>query len=184
MLVSGGAVAEFAVSEEPDDDAVALLAARGSWRWFGGSRLAARVLPPRHNYLYRRQIFLAPLPLVARQPPGYTPPFSLGVPPAAGMPAGFGAWAQRLIDVVSNVLQGKINATLDVTLAANAATSTITDARISAFSALTFMPLTANAAIEQAAGSMYVSSQKSGSAVVTHANNGVTDRSFRMQIIS
>lgn len=92
-------------------------------------------------------------------------------------------WALRLVDVVNRSLQGKLNATVDVTLAAGAASTTITDARISIVSYLQFTPLTADAAAEQASGNMYVSAQQSGQATITHTNNAQTDRSFRVLII-
>jgi len=45
------------------------------------------------------------------------------------------------------------------------------------------MPTTANAAAELAAGTMYVSSQTTEQATITHASAGSGDRSFRVLII-
>ena len=91
---------------------------------------------------------------------------------------------RRIVDTVNRSLSGKLNVTLNVTLAANAASTTVIDARISAFSALLFTPLSANAAVEQAAGGLYVSAQQSGQATVQHANNAQIDRVFRMVILA
>jgi hypothetical protein len=113
--------------------------------------------------------------------PGYLPAPLGGDPPTSLDRAASVTTMRRVIEVVNNILSGKMNVVLPVTLAANAGTTTITDVRISYFSALLFSPLTANAAA--ALGVIYVSSQKSGSAVVTHANNAQTDKSYNMAIL-
>jgi hypothetical protein len=59
----------------------------------------------------------------------------------------------------------------------------VIDARIGAFTSLMFCPMTADAALEQAAGTMFVSEQKSGSATITHANNAQVDRTFNIVIL-
>lgn len=94
------------------------------------------------------------------------------------------AWVRRIVDTVNNAVRGKMNVTLSVSLAANRATTTITDVRIGAFSALLFTPLTAAAAVEMAAGTLFVSAQKSGEATVSHANNTISDRTFRVVILA
>lgn len=126
----------------------------------------------------------------AQEPPagatntGY-PPAPLSQPPPSSLAqAASEAWVRRIVDVLNNVLKGKMNVTLDVTLATGADTTTVTDARISASSALLLMPLTANAAAEHAAGTAYVSSQKAGQAVLAHANNAQADRTFRILILA
>ena len=73
---------------------------------------------------------------------------------------------------------GKINATGSVTLTASAASTAVTDARVGGNSMVLFMPSTANAAAEQGAGTMYVSSVGKQTFTITHANNGQTDRTF------
>ncbi len=84
------------------------------------------------------------------------------------------------------VMGGKMRGTLDVTLAANAASTMITDPRIGYYSCILMMPMTAHASAEIAAGGIYIaqSTLVTGSAVVTHANNSETDRTFRALIIS
>ena len=115
--------------------------------------------------------------------PGYLPAPLSGSAPGRLGDAASGLWVRRVVDVVNNMLRGKLNAVLPVTLAANAATTTVIDARISAFSALLFSPLSAHAAAEIAAGGFYVSAQQSGQAVLTHANNAQADRNFNMAIL-
>jgi hypothetical protein len=85
--------------------------------------------------------------------------------------------------VVNSAMQGKINAVGDVTLTANAASTTLTDARIGPNSFIYFMPKTANAAAEIGAGGFYVSARTDGSATLTHANGASVDRSFAYLVI-
>lgn len=85
--------------------------------------------------------------------------------------------------VVSNLLRGKLNATLDVTLTPSASSTVIIDERFSEQCAVEFDPLTANAASEKAAGTLWVSARTAGQITVSHANNAQTDRSFRLIII-
>ena len=77
------------------------------------------------------------------------------------------------------VHQGKLANTGSVTLTANVASTTVTDARAGAVSFIGFMPRTANAAAELGAGTMYVATQGKQTFTITHANNAQTDRTFR-----
>lgn len=88
-------------------------------------------------------------------------------------------WAGKVQSML-NVALRKLNCAADLTLTANAATTTFTDARLSAFSVLTFMPTTANAAA--ALGGIYVTAMNTGSCTVNHANNAQTDKTFRVAI--
>lgn len=92
---------------------------------------------------------------------------------------------RQLAQAINRIMQGKVNAYLDYTIPANTASSTITDARISPYSAILFMPLTAHAAAELATGNMYVptATMNNGSAIIQHTNNAQTDRTFRSIII-
>lgn len=92
---------------------------------------------------------------------------------------------EQASQVVSRINRGKFNATVDVTLTANAASTTIADARLANTSALVLDPMTAQAATELAAGTVYVlaANRSNGSCVITHANNAQTDRTFRLLII-
>ncbi len=82
---------------------------------------------------------------------------------------------------LNNVLQGKQNVTLAVTLTANAASTTITDARIGVSTTVFLMPLTANAAAEL--GSVWFDTQLTGSIVAHHTNSANTDMSYRLLLI-
>ena len=120
-----------------------------------------------------------------------TGPASRGFPPAPYRQLGplrlqdaaDAGWVQQIVERVNNILQGRLNVTLPLSLTASSSTTIVTDARIGAFSSLLFCPLTANAALEIAAGTLFVSEQKSGSATITHANNAQADRTFSLVIL-
>lgn len=88
-------------------------------------------------------------------------------------------WALRITSAI-NALVGKANCSADLTLGAGAATTTMSDARLSAFSVLSFMPTTASAAT--AHGTIYVTGQKNGAATIHHANTADIDKTFRVAI--
>lgn len=71
-----------------------------------------------------------------------------------------------------------------VTLTANAASTTLSDARLRADSPVLLQPTTANAAAELGNGTLYVSEtgRVNGAVVITHANNALADRTFRVLI--
>lgn len=91
--------------------------------------------------------------------------------------------AREVATIVNNILDGKINATGTVTLTASAALTAVTEGRAGATSVILFMPTTANAAAEQAAGGMYVSSRGKQTFTITHANNAQTDRTYDYIVI-
>lgn len=84
----------------------------------------------------------------------------------------------QIIQTINQLILGNLNNTGTVTLTASAATTTVSNSRVSANSYIDFMPTSANAAAELAAGTMYVSSRNKGEFTITHANNAQTDRSF------
>jgi hypothetical protein len=88
-------------------------------------------------------------------------------------------WALRLVAMVNTLLR-KLNGTADLTLTAGATSTTMTDARLSAVTVLSFMPTTANAA--SAKPSIYVTNQKAGSAKINHASSANTDQTFRVAL--
>lgn len=102
--------------------------------------------------------------------------------PPFGLP-GKSLFERETIRRINELLQGRANVTLEVTLAAGAGSTTVRDARLSEQSHIDPMPLTANAAAEKAAGTMWVSAQTAGEATITHANNAQTDRTFRLAIL-
>lgn len=97
-------------------------------------------------------------------------------------PSAVRQFARQIAQAVSRLAAGQSNATGSVTLTANAATTTVTDARMGAASVVLFDPTTANAATELAAGTMRVSTRAGGSFTITHANNAQTDRTFKFLI--
>lgn len=106
-----------------------------------------------------------------------TTPFYQPIPDAP--PAYAQPWAIRLVAML-NTLIGKANNTASLTLTAGTTSTTMTDARLSAVSVMTFMPTTANAAAATAA--LYVTDQKKGQATVRHASSANTDQTFRVAI--
>ena len=90
------------------------------------------------------------------------------------------AWVTKIASVLNGVLSGKMNNTSTVTLAANAATTTLTDSRIGANSVISLMPTTANAAA--ALATTYFDTFADGSCVINHANNAQADKTFSLTI--
>lgn len=92
---------------------------------------------------------------------------------------------RKLARASNQHLLGKMNAFIDFTLVANASSSTLIDPRISYYTTILYMPMTANASAEIGNGTIYIAqaTMQSGQAIVTHANNAQTDRSFRFLLI-
>jgi hypothetical protein len=76
---------------------------------------------------------------------------------------------------INALLRGGISATLGVTLAPNATTSTFSDSRIGPFTYIGLMPTTANAC--DALPSIWIA-PTAGSATVHHASSPHTDQTF------
>ena len=85
---------------------------------------------------------------------------------------------RQIAQLANNLLAGKLNATLQVTLTTGT-TTTVTDARIGASTYFGFQPMTADAA---AVTGIYPSSQANGTATFTHAS-GPADRTFNVLLI-
>jgi uncharacterized membrane-anchored protein len=79
---------------------------------------------------------------------------------------------------INQLIRGRSNAVTTVTLTANATTTTVALANANASAVPVFVPLTANAAAEMGAGTMYISARTVTGFVITHANNAQTDRTF------
>ena len=88
---------------------------------------------------------------------------------------------RQIAQCLNGVMQGQLNNTVTVTLTANVATTTVTDARIGSTSILLPMPTTANAAA--ALGGLYVTGIAKQTAVLNHANNAQTDRTYQFAIV-
>jgi hypothetical protein len=99
-----------------------------------------------------------------------------GLPVAGGEP-------RQVAAVVNRVVQGKLNCTGSVALAAGTTTTTVNDARATATSVVLLMPTTANAAVELGNGTLFVSARDKGSFTLTHANNAQIDRWFDFAVI-
>jgi hypothetical protein len=94
-------------------------------------------------------------------------------------------FSRRMYEVLQQVRNGKLEIVGELTLTAGAASTAVTDIRVSPQSVIVWHPRTANAAAELAAGTMYVTDANmgSGSMVVTHANNAQVDRTFRFAVL-
>ena len=95
------------------------------------------------------------------------------------------AHRRQIARTANLAIQGKANNKGEITLTANAASTTVTDSRASFFSTIVFEPLTANAAAELYGGTMYVTEANhlKGSFVITHANDANADKTFRYVIL-
>ena len=91
---------------------------------------------------------------------------------------------RKIAEKANQALQGKLLNVGEVTLTANVTTTTLTDERIGTESYVGLdHATTANAAAEKGNGTMYISSQTSGSVTITHANNAQTDRTFKYIVV-
>lgn len=95
------------------------------------------------------------------------------------------AYLRNTWDAMYKLRRGKIECVVELTLTANAASTVLTDERLSVQSAVFFDPKTANAAAELAAGTLYAltANRGTGSWTLTHANNAQTDRNYQVVII-
>lgn len=89
-----------------------------------------------------------------------------------------GGSQREVATALNQVIQGRNNANGSVTLTASAATTAVSDDSISGDATVLLTPRTANAAAEQAAGTLYLSAIANGSFTLTHANNAQSDRTF------
>lgn len=96
-------------------------------------------------------------------------------------------WYRDLAGVTNAIIQGRTNNTGSLTLTANTATSTVTEAplRLSTNSVILLSPKTANAATEFGSGNLYVSNidVNAKTFTITHTNAATTDRDFDYAII-
>lgn len=92
-----------------------------------------------------------------------------------------GYWRQQIGRAV-NQLVGRANNVTEITLTNGGTTTTFTDPRITYYSGFTFTPQTSRAA--SLLGGLYVAqaTQNNGTCVITHANPGGTDATYRVAI--
>jgi hypothetical protein len=84
----------------------------------------------------------------------------------------------KIVRAVRELFEGRSNAVGRFTLAANAASTTVTAANCGAASTVLLTPTSAHAAAEVGSGTIYVSAVANGSFTLTHANNSQADRTF------
>ena len=87
---------------------------------------------------------------------------------------------RKVAEAVRELQEGKLRSIGTVTLAASAATTTLTDRRIGRETGVLLIPTTANASAEVGNGTIYQTYKNAtkGQAVLNHANNAQTDRTF------
>lgn len=92
-------------------------------------------------------------------------------------------WLRLSSEVINGLLAGRSNNTGELTLTANAASTTLTDPRLNVFSVVLLDPVTSNAAAAIATTYATKANRNNGSWVFTHANNAQTDKTFRYAIV-
>ncbi|MEM5294246.1 hypothetical protein VSR82_07870 [Burkholderia sp. JPY481] len=90
---------------------------------------------------------------------------------------------RQLAQALNNQLQGKLNVVIQVTLAANATSTTVTDNRIGASTGLFFSPLTSDAAAALSGLYVNAAAQTKGSATLQHASSASVDRTYNVLLI-
>jgi hypothetical protein len=85
---------------------------------------------------------------------------------------------QKVNFVINQLGQGRSNAVGEVTLDANATTTTVSAVNCGADSAVFLFPQTANAANDMGLISVDPDDVTQGQFIITHANNARTDRTF------
>lgn len=97
--------------------------------------------------------------------------------------AGIASWIKDTAEIITAMQRGRHNNVGIVTLTASATSTTLTDPRIAADSAVLLVPTTATAAAEM--GTLYISEtgRVNGAVVITHSNTADADKTFRYTII-
>lgn len=105
---------------------------------------------------------------------------NLGYPLAPVSWGNLTEWCRILAGIVNSLRDGKLNPVGSTTLAAGAASTTLSDRRIGRDTVVLLMPATANASAEFANGTIYQTypNASNEAAVLNHANNAQTDRTF------
>lgn len=92
-------------------------------------------------------------------------------------------YIRKLVRVVNQIMRGKTNNTGEVTLDTTTTATVVADINVGAESFISFMPTTANAALEVSSGSMYVSTVGDQTFTVTHDSNTTADRTFIYTVV-
>jgi hypothetical protein len=102
-----------------------------------------------------------------------------------GVPESFAGEAvhrRMLAQAINRLNQGKLNATLEVTLRPSQTTTQVADPRLAPGSVLLWMPQTASASAAERAG-IWVSDRSKGRATLNHAAAAAPDQSFTLLVI-
>ena len=93
-----------------------------------------------------------------------------------------GEHRRQIARSLNEVIAGRLDCVVDLTLDAGATSTTLIDSRANVWTAALMTPRTANAAAEMAAGGLYAV-PSNGTVTVYHANNAQTDRDFTIALI-
>jgi hypothetical protein len=106
-------------------------------------------------------------------------------PPSVKSFAELAVVLRRIWDALYQLRKGKIECVAELTLTPNSGTTVFNFNGISVQSVIVFDPKTANAALEKANGTLYVTTANRGSNqwTITHANNAQSDRQFQIAVI-
>lgn len=88
----------------------------------------------------------------------------------------------QIVRTIIQVVCGRHNATGEVTLRTNQATTVVNHENCSIDSVPLLAPLTAVAAAEIGNGTIFISSIVNGSFTITHANSATANRKFRYSV--
>ena len=89
---------------------------------------------------------------------------------------------RQIARVLNQAMRGATNNSLQVTLTPSATTTVVRDPRISLGTAPHLVPLTADAAAEIGAGTLYAV-PSAGQCVIHHASGASVDRTFAMSLV-
>ena len=84
----------------------------------------------------------------------------------------------RVAESINGLIDGRLDVVGSFTLTANAASTAVEDNLFESQQVPLIIATSAKAAAEIGAGTLYLSDRTKGSFTLTHANNGLTDRSF------
>lgn len=96
------------------------------------------------------------------------------------------SWVRKIAETVNNLLSGRMNVVLQITLRAGQTTTQVIDARIGAFSALILVPMTTHAAAALYSATSVIAdptTRVAGSVTFDHPNSANIDQTFNLVII-
>lgn len=93
------------------------------------------------------------------------------------------AHRKAIADWMQTAAQGKLACVGNVTLTANATSTTVADVRAGQFSFISLTPITANAASAITAGNVWISTQGKKTFTIAHPTSASSDKTFRYAIL-